>query len=653
MNRGRLVLLACRLTGGFIACVPAVALATSSRTLVVCPLETRSPECQFHGDGGIPDAIDRAMDGDTILLKAGHYAPIRTRDVAYKDITVRAYLAVTRKRLSIVGESGAVLDGRTRLPSTAIVLDHADVTLSNLEITGFRYAVEEDNIYDGHGVFAVNSTAHIDHVKMTRLAKMGLTGRGDSLLDVSNLQILDGHMGIWLAETAQLRLRNSIIRNNDSCGLGAYDNSSANVSSSVFDGNRDDGLYSEQQAVIFATNSLILNNRPVGAHAVDNSRISLGHSGLFGNAAGVGSKDKGEVRLGAQVIETDPRLAADYRLRPDSPLIGKGDPDFGKAVGPQWVAPPPPHYSVVGSIKGPDDGWDYVYADSQSRQLYLAQDRGVSVLNLEDKVWRPRWVVGAGVRGVTPVGDTGTIASTNSDSGQIVLFDGRSGAVRGSVVVGPHPDAVVFEPESQRIVVVNGDAGTVTLLDPRSLSVANTVQVGGSLEFAVTDAAGSVYVNVASAGEIAVIDARAARVTRRIALPDCEDPSGLGYFAEGELLISACANAVAKVVEASTGRVVATVPTGAGADAVIVDSQRRLAFIPCGDSGVLAVVNLASEPIRLIQKIRTAPGARTGALDERTGRIYLPTARLGPVVQPGSDPAVVPGTFRVVVVGPL
>ncbi len=339
MNRGRLVGLACCFIGCFSACVPAVALSSSSRTLVVCPLETRSPECQFHGDGGIPDAIDRAMDGDTILLKAGHYSPIRTRDVTYKDITVRAYLAVTRKRLSIVGESGAVLDGRTRLPSTAIVLDHADVTLRNLEITGFRYAVEEDNIYDGHGIIAVNSTAHIDHVKMTRLAKMGLTGRGDSLLDVSDLQILDSHMGIWLAETTQLRLRNSIIGNNDSCGLGAYDNSSANVASSVFDGNRDDGLYSEQQAVIVVSNSLILNNQPVGAHAVGNSRISVGHSGVFGNAVAVGSKDKGEVRLGVEVIEADPRLAADYRLRPDSPLIGKADPDFGNAVGPERVAP--------------------------------------------------------------------------------------------------------------------------------------------------------------------------------------------------------------------------------------------------------------------------------------------------------------------------
>ncbi|MBS0419757.1 MAG: right-handed parallel beta-helix repeat-containing protein [Proteobacteria bacterium] len=264
--------------------------------LVVCPLETQSAGCQFHS---VQEAVDRASDGDTVLLKAGRYAPNQTRDVTYKDITVRAYVAVEGKRLSIVGEKGAVLDGSTQLPSTAIVMSHANVTVRGLEITGFRYAVEEDNIYDGHGVFVIDSIARIEQVRMTHLAKMGLTGRGDSRLTVSDLQILDGHMGIWLAETAQLQLRDSTIRNNDSCALGAYDDSRARVSGSLFDGNRDDGLYTEQRAVISASHVLILNNRPIGAHAIGNSRISINHSALLGNDAAVGNQGNGVVALGA------------------------------------------------------------------------------------------------------------------------------------------------------------------------------------------------------------------------------------------------------------------------------------------------------------------------------------------------------------------
>jgi hypothetical protein len=44
-------------------------------------------------------------------------------------------------------------------------------------------------------------------------------------------------------------------------------------------------------------------------------------------------------------------------------------------------------------------------------------------------------------------------------------------------------------------------------------------------------------------------------------------------------------------------------------------------------------------------------GARTVALDERTGRLYLPTAKYGPPATPGGRPTVEPGSFQVLVVG--
>lgn len=317
--------------------------AASGRTYVVCPAGSRAGGCQFNGDGGIPAAIDRAADGDTILIKAGRYAPVSFRDVKYKEITVRGYIVVDGKNLSIIGEAGTVLDGSAKLPATAIVVRRAEVSLRNLEITGFRYDIQEDDIYEGHGVFVIDGKARIDNVTIRRSQKMGLTGRGDSLLDASNLQVLDGHVGIWLHEFAYLRLRNSIIRGNDSSAIAAYDNSVAHVSNSVFDGNLDDGLYSEHQATIFATNSLVLRNKPAGIHAIDESRIWVGYSALFGNAANVASKDNAEVRLGPGVIESEPRLTSDYRLQPDSPLLGKGDPDLGdpagspSEIGPHWT----------------------------------------------------------------------------------------------------------------------------------------------------------------------------------------------------------------------------------------------------------------------------------------------------------------------------
>jgi hypothetical protein len=314
--------------------------AASERTYVVCPAGARDGDCHFKGDAGIQAAVDRAASGDTILIKAGRYAPVSYRDVPYKEITVRAYVVIDGKNLSLIGESGTVLDGSTKLPATAIAVRSADVNLRNLEITGFRFDVEEDDTYEGHGVFVIDGRARIDNMTIRKFQKMGLTGRGDTLLDVSNLQALDGHVAIWLHETAYLRLRNSVIRGNDSSAIAAYDNSVAHASNSVFDGNLDDGLYTEHQAVIFATNSLILRNKPVGAHAIGESRIWIGYSALFGNATNIGSKDKAEVRLGPGIIESDPHVGPVYELLPGSPLAGKGDPDLGNPVGsPSEIGP--------------------------------------------------------------------------------------------------------------------------------------------------------------------------------------------------------------------------------------------------------------------------------------------------------------------------
>jgi hypothetical protein len=284
---------------GFVAFVAihCTAQAAEPRTHVVCTADSRASGCQYRGDAAIQAAVDRAKGGDTILIKAGRYAPVARRDVPYKDFIVRGYVVVDGKELSIVGEPGVVLDGGAQLAAAAIVVRNATVTLRNLEITGFRYEVEEDDYYEGHGIFVIDGRVRIEDVTIRNFQKMGLTGRGDTLLDVSRLKVLDGHVGIWLHETAHLRLRDSIVRGNDSAAIAAYENSVAHVSGSVFEANRDDGLYTEQQAAIYAIDCRILRNKPFGAHATQYSRIWLERTELSGNEKETGAEGSATVRV--------------------------------------------------------------------------------------------------------------------------------------------------------------------------------------------------------------------------------------------------------------------------------------------------------------------------------------------------------------------
>jgi DNA-binding beta-propeller fold protein YncE len=308
--------------------------------------------------------------------------------------------------------------------------------------------------------------------------------------------------------------------------------------------------------------------------------------------------------------------------------------------------------AVIDQVIGANGDWDYASIDDQHRRLYIARENGVDAFNLDKRTWQAMIVPGAAVRGVLAVGADGLFASSNAKNGTVTVFEGETGAIRGSVKVGQAPDALFFEPKSGLLGVVGGESGDITLVDPMKLAAVATIHIGGKLEFAVVDDAGKLFVNVQSAHSIAVIDIGGRKVQRRFGMRNCTSPTGLGYSAAAQLLVSACENGVAKILSSIDGHDVATVPIGKGADAVIIDTQRNWALIPCGDSGTLSVIQLAGGGgVKLLGTVKTQVGARTGALDVSTGRVYLPTADFGPPVPPSRWPSIKPGTFRVLIVG--
>jgi DNA-binding beta-propeller fold protein YncE len=218
------------------------------------------------------------------------------------------------------------------------------------------------------------------------------------------------------------------------------------------------------------------------------------------------------------------------------------------------------------------------------------------------------------------------------------------------------PDFLAIEPKSGLIVVVNGDSGELVLVDAKPLdqpAIVGKIQVGGALETAAADGTGSLYVNVVSSNEIAVVDVAAKKVGARLPLKKCEEPTGLIFDEHDGLLIAACDNGVVKFIDAKSGRDVKTLKVGKGPDAVIFDAARHLAFIPSGEAGTLSIIAVrGAADIALVGTVPTQLGARTGALDPKTGRLYLPTAKFNPPTPEFPFPHAIEGTFEVLVVAP-
>jgi YVTN family beta-propeller protein len=317
------------------------------------------------------------------------------------------------------------------------------------------------------------------------------------------------------------------------------------------------------------------------------------------------------------------------------------------------TAQPSTGYAVTDRIKIPDGGFDFVSFDPVMGRIYVSRIDGVLALDVASKVVNGRLAPAQHSHAVLPLEDGAELLVTDSGSNSAQLLDAASGALIADIATGQKPDAAAFDPASGLALVMNGKTGDVTLIDPKARKAVGSIAIGGGLESAAADGAGKVFINIEDQNRIAVIDTKARTLIGYYALNGCEGPTGLVYAPGAGVLISACANKVAKVIAAADGHEVASLDIGAGPDQVIYDPRRELAFIPCGRDGVMEVVAVRSpDDVAVIQTVSTQIGAPRGAVDPGTGRLYLPAARYDPPTAPGGRPSPRPGSYEILVVSP-
>lgn len=305
-------------------------------------------------------------------------------------------------------------------------------------------------------------------------------------------------------------------------------------------------------------------------------------------------------------------------------------------------------YHVVDRISGPDGGWDYVRVDARNNRVLLTHGAFVMAIDLATKAVSS-FGPGQRLHDAMPVNGGTEVVVTNGGTNTAVFYDAK-GTQLASVETGKGPDAAGFDPKTGQVLIMDHQGGQVTLIDPKTHKVTGTIDVGGDLEAAVADGSGKAFVNVENKNEIAEIDLVKKTTLAHWPLAGCDGPTGLAYDAADKLLIAACDGAT-NLVDARTGKVVQTLATGKGADGAAYDPKQKLAFVPSGRGGNLSVISIAGGKGTIVDTVPTQISARTIALDERTGRLYLPAAKYVMPTTPGGRPSITPGSFEVLVVG--
>ncbi|HZT42674.1 MAG TPA: YncE family protein [Chthonomonadaceae bacterium] len=329
---------------------------------------------------------------------------------------------------------------------------------------------------------------------------------------------------------------------------------------------------------------------------------------------------------------------------------------------PVAVSAPAPEYHVVKTIPlTGDGGWDYLSIDGAAHRLYISRGTHVMVVDIDKGEQVGDIPDTQGVHGIAIDHALNRGFTSNGGANSVTPFDLKTLKADAPVSVGQGPDCILFDPGSNRVFTFNGRSQDSTAIDADSEKVAGTIALGGRPEFAAADGRGHVYVNIEDKSEIVQIDSKALTVLNRWPIAPGDSPSGLSIDSRHHRLFSTCHNNMMVVMDADTGKVIATPAIGRGTDASAFDPKTGLAFSSNGDGTLTVVQEKDPNTFEVAQNVTTEPGARTMALDPKTHSIYLCTAKIDTTPPPagqeqGQGPQrfrrrFVPGSFHLIVVG--
>src|SRR5450631_4136793 len=316
-----------------------------------------------------------------------------------------------------------------------------------------------------------------------------------------------------------------------------------------------------------------------------------------------------------------------------------------------------PGYRVVTTYKtGGEGGWDYLTVDSGARRLYLSRGTHVMVLDADSGKSVGDIPDTPGVHGIALAADLGRGFTSNGREGTVSIFDIKTLATSSKVKVGDNPDAILYDPATKRVFTFNGRSQDSTAIDGATGKVLGTIKLDGKPEFAASDAKGEIFVNIEDKSELVAIDPNKLEVKAKWPLAPCTEPSGLAIDRKNRRLYVGCDNKMMAVVDADSGKVLATPAIGDGVDATAFDADTGLAFASCGGDGVLTVVKEESAGKFTAENVPTQKRARTLALDAKTHNVFVVTAQFGPAPAATADnprprPPILPDSFVVLVVG--
>ena len=290
----------------------------------------------------------------------------------------------------------------------------------------------------------------------------------------------------------------------------------------------------------------------------------------------------------------------------------------------------PSGYSLANRTNLPGGaGWDYVAVDAVGRRVYVSHATLVEVLDADTQKSVGTISDTPGVHGIAIAREAGRGFITAGRIDAVVVFDLNTLKQVAQVKVGKKPDAIVFDPATNRVFAMNGGGNSTSAIDVSQSSVAGTIDLGGAPESAVADGKGNIWVNLEDKSELVEIDSKALKISHRWPVAPCASPSSMGFDAANRRLFLGCRSHVMAVANADTGSITASYPIGDHVDASWFDPATKLVLNSLGEGSIAVFHQDGPDQYTALENIPTAPSSKTMGLDSQTHRLFVPALQDG------------------------
>jgi YVTN family beta-propeller protein len=287
-------------------------------------------------------------------------------------------------------------------------------------------------------------------------------------------------------------------------------------------------------------------------------------------------------------------------------------------------------YSVIKKIPiGGSGGWDYLTVDEAARRLYVSHGTQVEVLDIDSLTVVGNIPKTPGVHGIALAPELGRGFVSNGQASTVTIFDLKTLKLIADAPTGKKPDAIIYDPATSGVFAFNGDSNSATVIDAATGKVAGTVALGGGPEFAAADGNGFVYDNLEDESLVLKINSRELKVEQRWPTAPCKAPASMAIDRANRRLFVGCRSKVMAVVDADSGKVITTLPIGDHVDATAYDPETKLIFDSNGEGTITVIHQDSPDKYSVVETVKTAPKAKTMALDPKTHRLFLSTAEDG------------------------